>query len=241
MEIKVLAAIPCLYNAHICSDAINSALNKRNVDLLIADNGAEQEVKNIIEKFKEYANVTVIHESVNIFVNPIWNKFMEYFLNTPKYTHICILNSDIILHHDWMNALNEAMKVFKPDQIFLPIQLQDKTKLQERTDYSKVRYNEIDGGYPGIFILLNKEQCSFVHPIPEQIKVWFGENWIWEILKAHGNRMLILEELKCWHEGSQTIKRVDGIHEIIEQDKISWENEVKPILEEKIKKLKQKL
>jgi hypothetical protein len=78
-------------------------------------------------------------------------------------------------------------------------------------------------GTPGVLICLNKTHANLVYPIPETLKVWFGDNWIYDGLRGVGYKTIIVNNLITYHSGSQNVSKVKGISEIIEQDKIEWE------------------
>ena len=66
---------------------------------------------------------------------------------------------------------------------------------------------------------------ELIYPIPETLKVWFVDNWIFDGLRKLGYKTLVLKNLLTYHSWSQTVSKVKGISEIIEQDKLSAINE----------------
>lgn len=208
---RILVGIPVLYHAEQFKRALRSVIK---VDVLVVDNGSDKDVKNVINQFP----VHVIRHEVNTFVNSAWNDILNYFINSDKHTHLIIMNSDLQMQTQWKTVLENRLAV-NPNDVCLPVLSDINVKVE--VDVKEPVY--VTEGIAGIFILLNKEQARLVYPIPSEIKVWFGDNWIFERLKKHGYKICIPPNLIAQHEWSSTVSRVGGISEIIEQDKLNWE------------------
>lgn len=211
---KYLVGIPCFLGVGHTKEAIDSAMN--GSDLLCIDNGAEAGVKDVINN----SGCLVIRNEKNIYVNGAWNQIMEYFLDHKEYDVLCIMNSDLILPPKWDKALdlfysitNNAIPVGKT--------IDDKTKITE-CHLTSVNITEVNGGIAGIFICLTRKQCEAVYPIPSYIKVWFGDNFIFEVLQMLGQRTYIYDNIELYHAISQNVSRTEGISHIIEDDKEAW-------------------
>lgn len=202
---KILCGIPCLYNGETCLRAF-SVVDEENVDLLIIDNGSDTDVKYSIDLVKNaYSNVKVIKHNKNIFVNPAWNEILAYFLNNGQYDQLIIMNSDLILSPRWSNFIEDGISCLT-------------------TDGSHTANTEAFEGTPGVFIHLNKEMARLVYPIPEEIKIWYGDLWIYSKLRKAGYKTIIKAGLIAnhYHGGSQSCQKLPEFQEIIEQDKIAW-------------------
>lgn len=221
MNNKILISIPCLTGAVHVQETIESVIDKENVDVLICDNGATQEVKDVINSYD--SKVKVIRNEQNIFVNPAWNQFINYFLCDKSYSHLVIMNSDLIMQKDWDKVLRNRWAI-NPNEILIPIMTQDKTLMLKDVDTSVMEAQRVHEGTAGVFITMNRKQAEIVYPIHPSILVWFGDNWLYHILRSLNYETLIPSNLLSYHYWSATIQKVGGILEIIEQDKINWEN-----------------
>jgi hypothetical protein len=217
---RYLVGIPMLYGADHCREAIESVVHKENVDVLLIDNGAEQRVKDVIYGYEDLENVTIIQNRENIYVNPAWNQIIDHFLKN-DYDYLLIMNSDLILHKDWKNVLDKYLTLYW-DRIPVPEITSDRNKLHKDISLDS-NSHEVFEGTPGVLIILNRFHAKNIYPIPETIKVWFGDNWIYEGLRKICKQTMVLDNLIAYHSGSQTVSRVKGISELIEQDKIEWE------------------
>ena len=200
---KLLIGIPCLYNSVVTNEAIAAVINK--TDVLLIDNGAEHPVKEVIAT---YPQAKVIVNPENIYVNPGWNQIIKYFLES-DYTHLVIMNSDLIMQEGWY----ENLETFINHYPFIPIPVINGD--------SSEGYTEVFSGPPGVFICLTREQVELVYPIPDYLKIWFGDNWIYEILRTK-YKTVVLHNLVARHYHSQSVSQVEGISELIEEDKKNW-------------------
>lgn len=218
---KYLIGIPCLTGGEHCNESIRSTLcYGKDVTTLIIDNGATQDVKEVISRiYTSYNNVDVIHNPENIYVNPAWNQIIDYFLKG-DYDYLLIMNSDLVLHKDWKNVLDNWF-LTNISSIPVPVISNDKRLLDKELEPQTC--TEVHEGTPGVLIILSRMEAQTIFPIPESIKVWFGDNWIYEGLRKLGYKTIVLSNLITYHSGSQTVSRLKGISEIIEEDKIAWE------------------
>lgn len=223
--IKILITIPCLYGPEHTDKAIASVCKE---ELLLIDNGAECSVKDVLKKYNKLDNVTIIHNQENMYVNYAWQQAIDYFLEHKEYTHLIIMNSDLIMHNSWDDVLKNRLKQ-KLSEIPIPVVKEDSNLLFD-VDMNITDNIEIPtSGTAGVFIVLNRKQVNIISPIPyNDIKVWFGDNWIYDILRNVGYVTVIPDNLLSFHYISQNIQKVKGISAIIEEDKKNWENIVKP-------------
>lgn len=215
---KILTAIPCLYNATTCKKAIESVVNES--DVLLIDNGADLDVKEVLNEFYKRPNVFLIKNEVNLYVNKSWNQSMHFFLQW-EYEQLVILNSDLILAPGWSDYIIDGISAVPCDS---------------ETKEDKI----VTEGTAGIAIHLNREMVKLVYPIPNEIKCWFGDFFIYNILRNLGYKTVVKAGYICnhFHNGSQTIAILPNKSEIIEADKVAWVEIVEPLMWERINKLK---
>lgn len=215
---KPLIVMPAVKNVHVTREAVDSVIN-HDVDIILCANGADQDIIDLFYWYEEqYPRVTVWIEPVNIGVNPVWNKFVAHFLTT-SYTHIGILSSDVILQRQWLEYIKENGDD-KEQMICVEV---DKDKVKEEINVIGMNAQLVTEGTNGIFIWLTKEQAKMSFPIPEGIKIWFGDNWIHYKLRKAGHPTVIHHNFRAFHGGSVTLQAMPESGGIIEQDKIEWE------------------
>jgi hypothetical protein len=66
--------------------------------------------------------------------------------------------------------------------------------------------------------------------------VWFGDNYIFDLLRGCGFDTTIAPNLLSIHYagGSQSVQKTPDISAIIEADKVQWRNIAEPLMQKKI-------
>lgn len=215
---RILVGIPVLYNGTTCLKAFESVIDE--ADLLIIDNGSAPDVKQAIKTFQDKYICSVIGFEKNIFVNASWNCILREFIGS-DFDQLVIMNSDLIMQPGWSKQLEDGI-------ISLPC------------DGTLKADEEVFRGSPGIFIQTNKKMAEMVYPIPEQIKLWYGDEYILTILREMGYKTIVKHKLVGlhFHGGSQSIAILPNKSEMIEADKVAWETIVEPLMQKKISELK---
>lgn len=236
---KLLICIPVVCNAVVFSECLEQILYKRNIHIIIQDNNASEDVKERLEHYRQYPQVEVWVKDKNQYVVPAWNDFIEHFLVQKKWDRLIILNSDLTLNKFWWDKCQTIWSI-NPEYVIIPNVINDKTKMYEEvgSEYSAV-INIPDGkGIPGVFVTLNRNQAQTVYPLPPCLKIWYSDTWIMELVAAADFPISIFEGLLAFHHVSTSIHRVPEALQVIEEDKIAFEETVKPALEAIIKLFK---
>jgi hypothetical protein len=208
---RILVGIPVIYCEECVQQCLES-LKGQDVEILIIDNDATEEIKKMISGYPHLIN------EKNVYVNPAWNQIMKIFLNS-NYDKLIILNSDMILEKDVIQKI-QNIDIDKEGTIILP-------NVSDHHISEGVR--EIEWGFPGIMIVLSRKMCELVYPIPESLKLWFGDDWIYRRLIKNGYKLRVHYDIKAKHAGSRSIVSLKEAVEIIEQDKINWLTEEKNV------------
>ncbi len=198
--VKILVGIPVLYNAEVCKKAIDSVTGE--ADVLIIDNGSEEDVKDMLA----YYNCHKIVNHQNIYVNSAWCQIINFFLNN-DYDQLIIMNSDLIMKVGWSNYLVDGISCVP-------------------TDGSHKSDTNVTEGVPGVFIHLNKAMAKLVYPIPSEIKLWYGDTYIYNILYKYGYKTIIKSGLICEHvhNGSVSCRKLPEFQEVIQKDMEAWKS-----------------
>lgn len=183
--------------------------------MIIVDNGADAEVK------AELCDPQIIFPD-NIWVNPAWNALMQYFL-AGSWSTLIIASSDVILASQWLPVLRAWINSH-PKTIFIP---QEVTSLDTLQEAAPTTSEVVTGGTPGIFMVLPRKVVELVYPIPSDIKMWFGDEWIFTKAKNAGYEIRMLHGIPAYHYGS--LGYVEATYPQIELDKLAWET-VKQLL-----------
>lgn len=238
MTKKILIAIPCVTGVEHVRESIRSVVGKENVDVIIIDNGATTDTKAVIMQFAYQTGVIVHGNPENVYVNPAWNQAMKFFLDSKQYDYLIIMNSDLNMHKDWDKTCREIWDQ-SPELSLIPVITNDKNATQVDLD-GQNSVTRVFEGTPGVFITLSRKQAEMCYPLIEDTKVWYGDNQIFDTIRACSEGTVIPRNLIAYHSWSQTVQAVPGVYEIIEDDKIAWEKTVKPALLKRIEEIKSK-
>jgi|ERR1700723_693419 len=221
MNNRLLTGIPVLYNGETFRKSIESVVNE--CDVLIIDNNSTHDVKLVIDEYDKRPNVFVIRNKENNFVVAAWNQILQFFLKW-NYENLIIMNSDLILNQGWSNHLENGVSCV----------INDGSEKQDK---------EVFSGTPGIYVNLNVEMAKAVYPVPNDIKLWFSDDWIYTIIRELGYKTIVKHKLIGLHYcgGSQSIAILPNKSETIEADKVAWAEVVEPLMWERINKLKNEM
>lgn len=235
---KILVAIPCLYGADYVRESIKSVCYEDNVDVLLIDNGGDEHIKALIDIFyADRINVHVIKNEKNLYVNKAWQQAIDWFLNLKEHSHLIIMNSDLFMQPNWSKVIFNRLAE-NPEESIIPNITDDKLFSSIPKGLEVAEATEVKSGTPGVFIMLNQKQAEKVSELPFDIcKIWFGDEWIYTILRNTGDKTIVPSNLFCHHLWSATLNQVEGIHALIEEDKKNWEEIGKPRMFKKIEEL----
>lgn len=199
---KILVGIPVISSPEMCKLAIDSVVDE--ADVLVMDNGAGDDMREMLKHYTFNLDVLIGRNHTNIYVNSCWGQILEYFLQT-DYDTLIIMNSDLILAPRWSDQLEEGV-------LCIP------------TDGSHKEDVVVTEGTPGVFIQLTKDMAKIVYPLPDYIKIWFGDLFIFSVLRGLGYKTIVKAGLvgNHYYGGSQSVNIVPDKDKIIEEDKVQW-------------------
>jgi hypothetical protein len=189
MIIKYSVVIPTLWKSSRIHILLKSLIECEYVDeIILIDNS--REFKNYYDTLKK---VRVVSPLVNVYVNPAWN----YGVKFSKNNFIALINDDITFDTKIFGKLSEdSLK----ECGF--IGMHDKNyEISKNDETNWIFENWHPTMYPhgwGCFILFHKDNWI---PIPNEIKIWFGDNFIREVNPA---KKMILKGFKIETEMSTT-------------------------------------
>lgn len=182
------------------------SINK-NSKILLYDNGSTPSFESIAKE----KNIDYFRENENIYVNPAWNKIFE--LVQTKF--VTLLNNDCFIISN--NYFNEIINHMIENEIVLS---SCKTFNIKKICYYKLKMYEffykVFKNKKLKFILQGRRQGWLMtldlgiyktlnYKIPEYIKIWFGDDWIWSELLKNKMKIAIYKNRYCLHVQSTTI------------------------------------
>lgn len=205
-NIKFTVIIPTLWRSDLTLDLLSKYDNCISVDeILIIDNAI---VARPQFDFSIYKKIRFIDQKENIYVNPAWN----IGIKEAKNELIAISNDDIL---------------FNPEPVFKFV--------SEAEDWgaigmSALNYNipapkivtepgaDIGGGW-GCLLFVRKSEWI---PIPENIKIWFGDDWIVSMCRKYKRKVLKIRTSEVVKTKMSTSSNIPSLHPVIQNDRIAW-------------------
>ncbi len=202
-DADILIGVPC-YRDGAMVDRCLQSLPEPGVQILIVDNGSDPDVKRVLEGVG-----IVLRNDVNRYVNPAWNQMMKWFLDAGVHDLLVLANSDLILDAGWAAALRTARTSNPGPQIL----------------FGKVDPTQAS---MGAFFAMTREVVQAVYPIPEDLLIYGGDDFIFEVNRRVGFAERVVESLTMFHAVSGTIRKSPEVWEIGARDNARWHHHVLP-------------
>jgi hypothetical protein len=152
--------------------------------------------------------VNLIKEGENTYVNPAWNKGVSI----AKYNYVTICNDDILFNpNEYFYYMSQSLNLL--DAGFIGSHSQNYT--EDKIEAAIERYdNKTNTGGWGCLFTFNK---LIWKPIPERLKIWYGDNWI------HGTNQNIfqLRGMNIKTKMSTSSDRMD-VRDVRDNDTNEW-------------------
>jgi len=223
MSKRIMLGTPCFREGpELLRDAINSFLDPL-VDVVVVDNGSSAECKDVLEEFA--GKIEVIRNPENVYVNPAWNQIAARFLESD--TEILVIaNADAVLSPGWGAALKYAS--FHVGRFWFGRGVAHRALLDVQLPpvLASVPPPYGPGHSAGTLFALTRDQVEACFPIPSELRIYHGDNWIFELLMQLGHRGVIVEGLRVWHAESVSSKHVPEIATIAAAERAVWDSYV---------------
>ena len=190
------------------------------VDVIIIDNGSTDEAKAGIATFEDHIDVVCNPE--NIYVNPAWNQIAERFLASQAEV-LVVANSDLIAKPGWAETLFSRHRESRAREFWFGRRTGDQREVEVEAPRSHTTRESGAPNTRGGFFALTRAAVQLVFPLPAPPLIWYGDDWIFNILLRVGFRAVTLEDVVVWHAESVSQKRLPDLNSIVGQDRQQWD------------------
>ena len=219
---KVAVCVPCWNNLKYTRMMVESV--KRNSDghqvyFVFLDNGSSDGTSAFLSSQPGVAKL--IQKPTNVGVNPAWNELLtEALVHGPDV--VCLANNDILVGPGWLDAM--SIEITKNDKrYFLPNgQFKNSRTFDKDVRHALPRLSGSVQARGGWCLFFHPSAVPLFHPIPDEIKLWYGDDWIHHHLGKNGYRCEALQATCCLHFVSKTISHYPGMVEQIARDRIAF-------------------
>ena len=74
----------------------------------------------------------------------------------------------------------------------------------------------------GAFTFYPRAAAAAAGLIPDSLKFWFGDEYLFTKLRGLGWQTVVLDDLKAYHDQSSSLGYEPELYRIIEEDKLAW-------------------
>jgi hypothetical protein len=209
-----MLGVPCFAEDHEMVVRALRSFCQPNVDVVAIDNGGSLDVKVALTEM--ISSVSVIKNEHNVYVNPAWNQLAELFLASGAEI-LVLANADLEVAPGWAESI--LMRRRAHDREFWFGHFNDvhsPAPSDEEADS-----NALCSG--GSFFALTRAAVKIAFPIPVELRIWYGDNWIVITLDKAGYRGVILRNVVCWPPtASVSQRRLPELNTILAQDQEAW-------------------
>ena len=221
---RVFLGVPCFAeDPDLLARALGSFMEP-DVRVVAVDNGATPSVQAVLTELAEASAdaIEVIHNAANVYVNPAWNQLAARFLESDAEV-LVLANADLVASPGWSQSLLARLDqargalefwvgcgVAGADAVLgAPISAAVSTDPARHT--------------AGAFFALPREAVAIALPIPDDLRVWYGDTWVQETLAAAGFTMVTLEGIRAWHAGAVSSRQLPDLDALVRADKERWQ------------------
>ncbi|CAB4143344.1 Glyco_tranf_GTA_type domain containing protein [uncultured Caudovirales phage] len=165
---KFSVIIPTIWKSEYTMELLKRYSDCQYVGEIILIDNASHLNKNI-----EFQKVIHIKENENTFVNPAWNKGVSL----SNFDYITISNDDILFDvNEYYELLTQTINQAPFETLGYIGSHSDNYVIKiDKSPVLELYDNQTNKGGWGCLFSFHKQNWK---PIPEQLKIWYGDNWI---------------------------------------------------------------
>lgn len=170
---KFSVIIPTIWKSDYTLDLLNRYSECEHVDeIILIDNASH------LNNSVNYKKVVYIKEPENTFVNPAWNKGVSISKNN----YITISNDDILFDvNEYYELLKQIIEQHPLENMGMIGSHSDNYSIKDdKTPIIELYNNKNNTGGWGCLFSFHKKNWK---PIPEQLKIWYGDNWLHMVIR----------------------------------------------------------
>jgi len=215
-DIKLSVVIPVKNNIELTKACIDSILKNTPSlgEIIIVDD------ESTTDDYQSLKNVRYI-KNKGEGVNAAWNTG----INEANFPYICVCNNDILVTPGWAEPLINKLS----NEIWMVSPFHTYGELPPSFPTGEERHNNMQGAKTGLPFLgscfmLSKYSWSKIGPIDKRLKIWCGDNFLYEIItRTYGKQVMEISDSYIHHFGSKTVDKIKP-NTTRQADVISFDN-----------------
>lgn len=223
---RITFIIPCFNELNHTKKTIQSIIQnspQNMFNFVFIDNGSTDGTDKFL---RTIPNSHIITNEKNIYVNPAWNQGFAYVLDNDLGDYVCLCNNDITVGRKWLEPIFHLFST-REDEFYAPqSNTQPEPAFNSQSgfrDYVEEVWSQplevtlITTLFMGFCIFMRKKDIEIFYPVPEQLKVLRGDDWIIDNLFFNGIIPYRVSRCVVHHFGGGT-QRGMPIHRLRDQD-----------------------
>ncbi len=147
-------------------------------------------------------------------MNPAWNQLLVAAL-AQNPSIICLANNDILAGPGWLDPVVRELRYFLPNgNLQSDITFEQAARAGALENAGKTL-----PGRGGWCLFFRPETVRLFLPIPERLKLWYGDDYIHWILDRNGYKCESLMDSYCLHYISKSISEYPDKVKVIAEDR----------------------
>lgn len=223
MKPLVSVIIPVLNNWIYTKSLLNDLSGISNIEIIVIDSVSTDATQKQMEKLADNKTIRYYRSPKNLYVNGAWNKWVKM----AKGKYVVIMNNDLKIRNPkiLIEKLIEPLQYIGNIMLTSPIY----TLWEDDTITSLYKGNRSNPNNIcwHCFCMLKSDWI----PIPEDMKIRCGDNWIYETIIR---RWWLINDWCMWfihHYESKTVnKSRENIQHILDDDRYFWDTEAIALL-----------
>jgi GT2 family glycosyltransferase len=154
-----------------------------------------------------------------------WNKALAS-ARTGEPDLVCLASNDVIVSENWLGPIDRERLAHAGEKVYW-ISHEIRGAEHEFSAIAARNRNAFAGQLLEVqHMLCNAffppEAIDLFHPIPEELTLWFGDNWIDYRLAKRGYKLFLVKDSSVFHFLSKTVEITKDVSARIERDKVAW-------------------
>jgi GT2 family glycosyltransferase len=241
---RVVVCAPCWNQVGYTRWFVSSVLRNsegHDVHLILLDNGSVDETRDYITSLRRKTTTTILNAE-NVGVNPAWNALLEEAIK-PKYAAdaICLANNDIVVGPGWLDSVCQAFQDPANASYFVAngaFANQHTFEDDVRQALPALRGQRVTarGGW---CLFFTPAMVRLFHPIPPELVLWFGDDWMHYHLEKAGLQCEAMLDCCALHFLSKSVAEYPNKVERIAKDREAFMRlvpEMVPVIERELRK-----
>lgn len=217
-----------------CVESILRHSTKWDIKLFLLDNGSTD--PRVLQYMKSLApEISVVtRNEQNRWVYGAWNQNGELALReNPEL--VCFMSNDVQVGRDWLDPI---MREYRRDQLngqkryfLMNGQFHDHANFDLEVERAISKWNAVPReertapGRCGWCFFVTPVAMRLFLPIPETLKLWYGDDWVHLKLREAGYKCVTVLDSCAIHFGSKTLEVMDPMerNRMIAADKVEYE------------------